>query len=203
MAHLNTIRFPDGIALGVTYGPEFVTEIAAMVSGKEKRNSVRQRALCVGDCSHVPRLEEHYGELLKFFRGMNGRANTFRFKDYTDFEVALTEGVVEEIGDDGTSFQLCKKYFVATGFEEVRLIQAPIAAGLVLKDGATTLTYTTDYTVTATGIVATTAPRDAEDLTWSGEFDNVCRFDTDRMATAIDAARVFSWGGIPIREVRL
>jgi hypothetical protein len=29
------------------------------------------------------------------------------------------------------------------------------------------------------------------------------RFDTDRMATSADAYEVFTWGGIPIREVRL
>lgn len=201
MAHLNSTRFPEQLAAGAVYGPEFVTEIAQVQSGREKRNQVRTKALCVGDVSHAPRLKDDYPQLLKFFRAVNGRFNTFRFKDHTDFECAITEGVVE--GIDTTRFQLQKKY--ATGsLYELRDIQQPIAAGFVLKNSGTPLTLTTDYTVdTATGIVTTMTPRTAGDLTWSGEFDNAVRFDTDRMATSADANEIFTWGGIPIREVRL
>jgi uncharacterized protein (TIGR02217 family) len=43
MAHLNTTRFPEQIAVGAVYGPEFVTEIVQVQSGREKRNQVRRR----------------------------------------------------------------------------------------------------------------------------------------------------------------
>lgn len=202
MAHLNTVRFPDGLAVGVVYGPEFVTEVVALSSGAEKRNRVRRNALCVGDCAHAPKNEADYDVLLKFFRGMNGRLNTFRFKDYSDYRCAATEGVV--VGLTARTFQLSKLYFLATGFEEVRTIQAPIDGGFVLYNSGTPLTLTTDYTLnTATGIVTTVADRVAANLSWSGQFDNVVRFDTDRMATSIDNHKIFTWGGIPIKEQRL
>jgi uncharacterized protein (TIGR02217 family) len=202
MPHLNSVRFPDRLASGVVYGPEFVTEIVPTISGREKRNRVRRNALCVGECSHIPTLREDYPDLLRFFRGVNGRFSSWRFKDFTDYECTFADGVLEEI--DSTHFQLCKLYEVYSGFDEVRVIQAPIAAGFVLRDGSTTLTLTTDYTLdTATGIVTTPSPRSAGSLSWSGTFDNVCRFDTDRMAVSAVTANVFTWGGIPIREVRL
>jgi uncharacterized protein (TIGR02217 family) len=94
MAHLNTTRFPEQIAVGAVYGPEFATEIVQVQSGREKRNQVRTKALCVGDVSHAPRLKDDFPELLKFFRAVNGRFNSFRFKDFTDYECAISEGVV-------------------------------------------------------------------------------------------------------------
>jgi uncharacterized protein (TIGR02217 family) len=201
MAHLNNVRLPEDIAVGAVYGPEFVTEIVQMQSGREKRNQVRRKSLCVGDLSFAPRLAEDYPELLKFFRGVNGRFNSYRFKDYTDFECALTEGVVAAI--DSTHFQLQKKY--ATGsLYELRDIQQPIASGLVLKYSGSTLTVTTDYTLDdATGIITISGTHVAGNFTWSGEFDNAVRFDTDKLPTRIDGYRVFTAEGIPIKEVRL
>lgn len=201
MAHLSDMRLPEGIEVGAVYGPEYVTEVAPMTSGKEKRNRTRD-ALCVGDLSFAPTLEADYPALLRFFRIANGRFNSFCFKDYSDFACALTEGVAVAIS--ATTFQLYKKYAVGS-HTELRAIQAPLAAGFVLKHSGTTLTLTSQYTLDAATGIITTAASDyaAGDLTWSGEFDNVVRFDTDRMATNFTAAQVFTWGGIPIKEVPL
>lgn len=40
-------------------------------------------------------------------------------------------------------------------------------------------------------------------LTWEGEFDIPCRFDTDEMKVSIEAYNVFSWGQIPVIEIRI
>lgn len=200
MAHFDDLRLPEDFEVGAVYGPEFETEISPMQSGREKRNRVRD-PLCVGDLSYAPRLEADYPELLKFFRLMNGRWNSFRFRDASDYVCAASEGAV--IGLTGSTFQLVKVYAVGSHAEQ-RVIQAPLAAGFVLEESGVALTLTTDYTLdTATGIVTTVAPKTAADLTWSGEFDNVVRFDTDRMAARYDANQILSWGGIPIKEVAL
>jgi uncharacterized protein (TIGR02217 family) len=46
-------------------------------------------------------------------------------------------------------------------------------------------------------------PQSSEQLTWAGEFDVPCRFDTDQMRVSIDSYQSFSWGGIPIIEIRV
>jgi uncharacterized protein (TIGR02217 family) len=202
MAHLNTVNFPDGLAVGASYGPEFLTEVVQSQSGREKRNRIRRNALCVGDVAHAPRLADDFPELLKFFRAVNGRLNSFRFKDWTDYQCSLAEGAATQLTT--TTVQLVKLY-VTGSLQEARDIQQPIADGFVLKISGVTKTITTDFTLdTATGIVTSLIGAiTAADITWSGEFDNAVRFDTDRMATSVDGYNVFTWGGIPIKEVRL
>lgn len=201
MSHLNTVRFPEDLAVGMVYGPEFVTEVVVTVARKEKRNQVSTRSLCVGDFSSAHRFASDFVEYLKFFRAVRGRLHTFRLKDPTDYACALAEGVVAEI--DSTHFQLQKKYETG-GLEELRDIQQPIALSIVLENSGAALAVGVDYTLDdATGIITTAAPHVAANLTWSGEFDNAVRFDTDKMAPTIDAFEVFSWSGIPVREVVL
>jgi uncharacterized protein (TIGR02217 family) len=45
-------------------------------------------------------------------------------------------------------------------------------------------------------------PQSTEQLTWAGEFDVPCRFDTDQMRVSFDSYNRYSWGGIPIIEIR-
>lgn len=200
MAHFNDLLLPFDIELGAVYGPEFDTDVARMRSGREVRNRTRD-AICRGDLSYAPRLQADYAELLKIFYACNGKLHSFRFKDWGDFTCALTEGVVAAI--DSTHFQLQKSYAHGS-HAELRTIQQPIASGFVLKDGATTLTVTTDYTVdTATGIVTAGGERVAGNLTWSGEFDNAVRFDVDRMPTSWRGFEIQQWSEISIQEVGL
>ncbi len=46
-------------------------------------------------------------------------------------------------------------------------------------------------------------PQASEALTWSGEFDVPCRFDTDQMRVTLAFYSGFEWGQIPIVEVRV
>lgn len=200
MAHLNTVRLPVDLEVGAVYGPEFITEVVAIQSGQEKRNRVRRNAICKGDISFAPKLAENYKDLITFFRAVNGRFNSWRFKDWSDYEATHAEGVV--VGLTARTFQMAKLYRLATNIEEIRYIQQPISAGLVVKYDGSTLSsgYTVD---TATGIITTTTDKDSAKFTWAGEFDNAVRFDTDRMATSVAACAVMTWGGIPIAEVVL
>ena len=67
----------------------------------------------------------------------------------------------------------------------------------------TLATDTSGKTITlGTGLGAKYAQA-SEALTWAGEFDVPCRFDTDQMSTNILAYGLHGWGSVPIVEVRV
>lgn len=205
MAHLNSVRFPDDLSVGLEYGPEFEIEVVSFGARGEQRNALSTRGMCSGECGHAVRVPEDFQVLLKHFRSVKGPLHSFRFKDWLDYECGSAEGVLSGIGPSpARNFQLQKLYFTATGFAEVRDIQQPITATVQLYDGATLLTPTTDYTIDdRLGIVTTTADRDAEALRWLGEFDNAVRYATGRMAASMQAFEIAGWDTIPIKEVYL
>jgi uncharacterized protein (TIGR02217 family) len=66
----------------------------------------------------------------------------------------------------------------------------------------TLATVTTGKTITFTGGVGYKYPQASDTLTWVGEFDVPCRFDTDDMKVSIDSYNVYNWNQIPVWEIR-
>ena len=89
-------------------GPGFLTNVVIVNSGQEYRNQVWAKQRAAYEVSHAARLPAQYKPLQAFFRAASGRQNGFRFKDWTDFEVAAGEGRFREI--DATHYQLTKRY---------------------------------------------------------------------------------------------
>ena len=290
MAFIET-RFPDDISLGATGGPGFDTEVITVNSGSEQRNSIWQDARGMWDVSHGVRSDTQLATLIAFFRVVKGRAKGFRFKDWQDYRVTTSNGVMGSagVGDGTPAYQLQKTYTLA-GNTEYREITKPVSGstavyrGGVLKTagagagnyaldtttgivtwvadassnassitvGATTqvvlaanpgtliagqklylsgfagahaadvnslahtinsVTGSGPYTFTlATNTAGRTItlgtgagkkyPQASEALTWSGDFDVPCRFDTDQMRTSILTSWLHSWGNIPVVETR-
>ena len=80
----------------------------------------------------------------------------------------------------------------------------------LIRLGQPALREVIGYTLTlntATGIVTTTAPRTAGNLTWLGEFDTPARFDVDQLRGTIQSKNasgfLIAWDGIPVVELRL
>ena len=68
----------------------------------------------------------------------------------------------------------------------------------------TLATNTSGATITLGSGVGKKYPQPTEALTWSGEFDVPCRFDTDELrAEIVGRGPILRWGAIPIVEVRL
>lgn len=203
MAFYETPRFPEKISLGASGGPGFSTEVITVESGREKRNARWVFPQHRWDVSHAVRVQADLDALRAFFLAMNGKLHGFRFKDWSDYQTLITQGVVS--GITSTTFQLVKRY--ANGaVSKDRNITKPIAAGFVLKDTGVTLVLTTDYTLnTVTGVVTTTIPRTAANLTWSGEFDVPMRFDTDEFqAEIVDRAQsqlLYALTSVPLVEL--
>lgn len=203
---LESKRFPDNIARGVVFGPEFVTTITTTESGDEFRNRIRSRALCRGECSHSVKTEEQYKELLTFFRSVGGKFSGFRFRDWSDYTCTTSEGILKPV-DLATPniFQLYKLYEADTLYKEERKILKPIASTIKIFESIsgelTDITSSTSLDET-TGVVTITGFVIDNEYYWSGEFDIPCRFDTDRMAASMTHHGVYTWDQIPIVELR-
>lgn len=206
MAFYESPRFPERVAYGAVGGPRFRTTVVAVTGGTEQRNAMWSCPLHQWDVSQGVKSHADFESLRAFFLTMKGRAHGWRFKDWTDYTASHTDGRVTGITTQ--TFQLVKRYTSGSQTQDRKIVK-PIAAGFVLKDQSTTLVLTTDYTIaTTTGIVSTTAPRTAANLTWSGEFDVPMRFDVDELKARVESANptdgyLHVWEAIPIIELRL
>jgi uncharacterized protein (TIGR02217 family) len=193
-------RFPDDISRGAIGGAGFLTDVVMVESGHEFRRQARALELGSWEVSHAARLPEKYRRLQAFFRVAAGRANGFRFKDWTDFEAAQTEGVFVLLtgSTGGSTWQMYKRYtFGAYTYD--RKIQKPINGTVTVTGGSG---HSIDY---ATGILTEGL---GEPTSWAGEFDVPARFDTDVMRAEtiekqVSGELVVGWSSIPIVEIRL
>jgi uncharacterized protein (TIGR02217 family) len=212
MAHLES-RFPPNVSRGAKGGPRLNTLVVASASGFEQRISQWSQALRSWDVSHALRDNDARGALVSFFIAAGGRANTFRFKDWSDYRVS-TPASMEEI--DATHWQLRKGYTLgaATRYRTLAKIveagsgepdnTAATAADSTVRiyqsDGTTEIAsgWTVDLT---TGIVTFSSGPTSPKATC--DFDVPARFDTDVMSWSQDEVSYGSWQGIPIVEVRV
>lgn len=200
MAFIET-RFPADIAYGSVGGPEYSTEVVMTHSGYEQRNANWAQARARYNVAHGVKTQAQLDTLIAFFRARKGRADGFRFKDWTDYKA-----VSQLIGSgDGSNkvFQLSKTYNSGTS-AELRVISKPVAGTVKVYVGGV-LKSVSDYTldVTSGKITFGVAPASGAAVTADFEFDVPVRFDTDRLAASIDAYGSHSWNDIPLVEIRV
>lgn len=155
---IETPRFPDTFKYGTAIGPMYSTWVTLLNSGYEQRNINWQDGLLVFNLVGPIRQSEEQKALLAFFRNCKGRGKGFRIKDWTDYEVASTEGRLDTgaVGDGTPTYQLYKRY--TTGAEtEDRAISKPVSGSVTVYRNAVAQTagagagnYALD---TTTGIV--------------------------------------------------
>ena len=190
MAFIET-RFPTKIAYGASGGPAYSTDIVVVNSGFEQRNSVWADSRCEFDVSHGVKTQTQLNELIAFFRVMKGRANGFRFKDFTDFQVTTGQGVFVALTT--YTFQMYRRYTTAaTNYD--RKITKPVSGSITVTGGSgVSINYTTGVVTVSSGTPTA----------WVGQFDIPCRFDTDSLKARIEDYNAFSWGSIPVVEIRV
>ena len=200
MAFIET-RFPTDIAFGSAGGPEYSTDVVITQSGFEQRNSNWEAARARYNVAHGVKTQTQLDTLIAFFRARRGKADGFRFKDWTDFKVTG-----QNIGTGNgtlTTFQL-KKTYVNGSISETRTIVKPVAGSIaiyknaVLQSGST---YTAD--TTNGQIIFTAAPASGVVITADFEFDVPVRFDTDHLSASLDNYGSHSWSNIPLIEIRV
>ncbi|MDG4574492.1 MAG: DUF2460 domain-containing protein [Defluviicoccus sp.] len=200
MTSFAEVRFPPEISYGATAGPEFSTTVITVRSGAEQRNRNWAAARLRFDASTGIKTRAQAEAIIAFFRARGGRAQGFRFKDWSDYRASSQ---VLGTGDGArTTFQLVKRYVSGTE-EDARLITKPVAG--TTKIFVNSQQQTSGWSVdTASGLVTfTSAPANGAVITADFEFDVPARFDTDRLEFRLETHDLMVWEQIPIIEVRL
>lgn len=221
MAFIESPRFPDNISYGSKGGPKYNTVITIVNSGYEYNNINWDQGRHEYDAAMGVRTLAELSELVSYFHITRGKGHYFRYKDWSDYKSCDLDQVFTK--DDQTfgtgnavlvSFQLIKTYDLSGGIINQRDIKKPVVGTILIAVNGTLQTedtytggvsnndndYWIDYT---TGIVTfNIAPGAAANITWGGEFDVPCRFDTDKLELSLD---FYGHGstGVPIIEVKV
>ena len=205
MSAFHDVRLPFAISLGAVGGPERLTEITRLSSGREHRNTPWQHSRRRWDIGVGVQHLDDVQALIAFFEARRGRLHSFRFRDPLDHKSSPPSRPVtaedQLLGTgDGTRvrFALCKHY-ESGGQAWCRPITRPIAE---------TVEVALDGTLTAVGLDVMTGectfaepPASGAVITAGFEFDCVVRFDTDRLDIALDHVRAGQVPSIALVEV--
>jgi uncharacterized protein (TIGR02217 family) len=173
------IAFPGLVGRGATGGPGFSTQIVTLASGAEQRNVNWSNSRGRWNISTGIRSRADMAAVIAHFHVVKGRAYSFRFKDWNDFEAA--DQAMVQIRP--TVWQIVKRYN-RSGYEHVRTITKPVAGLVTVKIAGSPVTPATIDALTGQ-ITYASAPGSAP--TASFQFDIPVRFDTDSLPVQANA----------------
>lgn len=194
-------RFPERVSYGSAGGPAFNTVVAQALNGKEFRNSLWELPLYEFDASIGIKTQSDYEAVRNLFMVSKGAANTFRYKDWSDYKL---DGLIIGQGDGATvNFQVVKAYVVGTS-SMIRKITKVVAGLQVFVNGVLSNTATVNLN---TGIVTfPSPPAVGAQIKVNGEFDVHVRFKNDKfpaeVANKSNGEFLLDSGSIELLEVR-
>jgi uncharacterized protein (TIGR02217 family) len=201
------IRAPTGWKYSAVGGPVWLTDIARLPGGRRQANKRRDNPLRRFRVDRALKTDAFRTEFLNFMYVLEGAANTFRLKDFTDFEVSVDEGVFRSL-NNGT-FQLVKRYSVRSVSETSPQVLYTKDIDILLPvEDTITITGLTEGThwrcdySTPSGIVTSIGSPTPTFSTWSGQYDVHCSFDTDEIMLIAEDIDLFFANSITITEER-
>jgi uncharacterized protein (TIGR02217 family) len=202
---IDNARLPIGVEQGAQGGPLFKTTILMAASGDEQRIVEWDIARGEWDIGYGIRNKTDLLIVIGFFRAVLGRAHAWRFRDWSDYQA--TDATFGTGDGSTTDFQLKIPYHsyqddnTTVVRTYTRSIYMPASSPLTIKDNGSTVNPT-NYDLEVGGIISfDTAPTNSHTLTWTGEFDVPCRFDIDKLPTAMLMDDIGTIRGIRIVEV--
>lgn len=184
MSFIETPLFPSCIRLGFTASPNYSVTISKTVSGRERRNRNWAQSLRMFSVNVGPDDQGLLDELLEFWHAMAGPECGFRFKDWTDYkscrkstDITPSDQSLVLIAGSPGGYQLQKTYR-AGARATVRDILKPVQGTIRIARNGIELTELTDWALNYTTGQLTLWDTSGE-ITWGGEFDVPCRFDSD------------------------
>jgi uncharacterized protein (TIGR02217 family) len=193
------VLFPLDVALRGSGGPVRLTEIVALGSGREHRNSRWADSRRRYDAGFGVRSLDALHAVLSFFEERRGRLHGFRYRDRVDWRSgppSRAPGPADQplgLGDGTrTAFPLAKTYGSGAAAYR-RAIAKPVAGSVrVAVAGREVAAFACDP---ATGLVTlAAAPAPGAAVTAGFAFDVPVRFDTDDLTINLEA---FTAGEIP------
>jgi uncharacterized protein (TIGR02217 family) len=211
MLPFHETRFPTAVALGASGGPERMTEIVTLGSGREARNQRWAHSRRRFDAGSGVKSFAELAAVVAFFEERRGRFAGFRWKDRLDWTSCAPGAAIAPtdqplgIGDGATAaFQLAKTYGAA--FDPyVRIISKPVAGTVRVAVAGAEKAIGIDFTVDATTGVVTflpgAIPAVGAAVTAGFEFDVPVRFDTDALDIDLASFEAGQVPRIPVVEV--
>lgn len=188
---VDNVRLPDNVESGAKGGPNFSTSVITLGSGRENRNQEWAVARHTWDVGYGIATPEDFETVRGFFYTQRGRARSFLFKDWSDFQ-----GANEAVTGSGLTRQLVKTYTGGT-VPYVRNILYPVDGTLhVYADTLETMAFT----LGAKGMLTFTDDP-GMNVVATFEYDIPVRFDTDTLALTVDNIKNFEIPSLTLAEV--
>lgn len=192
-------RFPPELSKKAVGGPTFSTSISEQVSGKEYRNINWQNSRAKYAIAMKSLSSDDVKIINSFFYSCKGRAHSFRFKDWLDFEA---KAQVIGTGDNSKKiFYLSKLYSSGTG-TFTRFITKPVPSRVKIYVNNVEVTSGISIDYNSGKITFTNAPSTGVVITATFEFDIAVRFNSDELKIAIDSTLSNSLKEIEFVEVK-
>lgn len=199
------VRLPEDVERGAQGGPRFKTTIMTLSSGHEKRNIDWQRTKGQWDIGYGIQERADLQAVIDFFYARQGRAHSFRFKDWSDYHVGDPYTDTPQIFAEGnglqTQFQI-EKHYTSGGFTFVRPITRVVPG--TARVFVNSIELLSGWTINnATGIITfSPAPASLAQIAVSCEFDVPARFDTDALEINMETFEAGAFPQIPVVEVK-
>jgi len=211
MSGFHEVRFPTGVARGARGGPERLTQVVTLASGREVRNSRWAHSRRRYDAGFGIRTLDALAEVVAFFEERRGRLYGFRWRDQLDWKSCAPSAAPaasdQQIGvGDGAMrvFQLCKLYG-GLHAPYVRRITKPVAGTvLIAVDGvvrAQPTAVSCDHTTGLVTFAVGHAPPAGTVVSAGFSFDIPVRFDIDAIEVDLSAFEAGDIPKIPIVEI--
>ncbi|WP_411819707.1 DUF2460 domain-containing protein [Hyphococcus formosus] len=207
--NFHEVLFPIDIALNSEGGPSRKTEIYALNSGYEERNSPWAGSRRSFNAGYGVKSIRDIENIIAFFEARHGRLYGFRFRDPFDNKscaIADTPSPQDQLigtGDgDEVGFTLLKTYN-SGAHDYQRPITKPVEGTVRIAVDGSELTQGDDFTVDpTTGLVTLMAPpASGVSVTAGFVFDVPVRFDSDDLRINLAAFRAGDIPSIPLIEV--
>lgn len=211
-AAFHDVLFPLDIALKSAGGPERRTDIVALGSGREERNTRWAHSRRRYDAGYGVKTLDALSSVVAFFEERRGRLHGFRWRDRLDQSSAApgaaispTDQVIGTGNGVTTTFQLIKTYgSIYAPYQ--RPVTKPVPASVRVAVNGIEVTSGTAFTCDpATGLITFLSghiPVSGAAVTAGFLFDVPVRFDTDYLEVDLSAFAAGQIPKIPLVEIK-